>query len=47
LQDDWRRIQYDLRIVGDNYGNRGYHNSRNGGYNNGGYNNGKPSWWPF
>jgi len=45
LQQDWNRIQYDLRMIAGSYG-RG----RNGGYNNGGWGNGRnglPSWWPF
>ena len=50
LQNDWNRIQQDLRIVSNNFGNGSYRNNRNGngGYNNGGWNNGRrPSWWPF
>ncbi|MBV9242603.1 MAG: hypothetical protein JO314_11405 [Acidobacteria bacterium] len=51
LQDDWNRIQYDMRVISQTYGN-GYNNGRggrNGGYNggnNGGWSN-RPSWWPF
>ena len=50
LQNDWNRIQQDLRILANNFGNGRYRNNRNGngGYNNGGWNNGRrPSWWPF
>ena len=48
IQNDWNRIQYDLRIVANNFGNGNYRNNRTGGYNNGSWNNGRvPSWWPF
>ena len=49
LQDDWNRIQNDLRMIAGTYGRGG----RNGGWNNGGWGNGRnnrnnlPSWWPF
>lgn len=52
MQNEWNRIQNDLRIVANTYNsnynggyNRNNRNNRNGGYRNG--RNNLPSWWPF